>query len=85
VSPTLSPPAIPEYENQTEIIGEHVDLMISCELIQRERIGMRPPPDYVGLTPTSEARWWFNYALDDEKWAKASAELEEKLKKCVSE
>jgi hypothetical protein len=84
-SPTLSPPCIPGYENQSEIIVEHVDLMISCGLIQRERIGRRPPPDFVGLKPTSEARWWFGYALDAEKWAEGSAELEEKLKKCLSE
>jgi hypothetical protein len=84
-SPTLSPPSIPGYENQFEIIGKHVDLMISCRLIERERIGMRPLPDSVGLKPTSDARWWFGYALDDEKWAEGSAELEEKLKKCLSE
>ena len=42
---------------------------------------------YAGIEhkPKSEARWSFDYALDDEKWAKDSAELEEKLKKCLSE
>jgi hypothetical protein len=84
-SSTLSPPFIPGYENQSDIIGEHVDLLISCRLIERERIGMRPPPDFVGLKPTSEARKWFNYALDDEKWKEVSAELEENLKSCLSE
>ena len=84
-SSTLSPPSIPGYENQSSVIGEHVDLMVACGLIERERIGMRPPPDFVGLKPTSEARRWFNYALDDEKWGEGSAELEEKLKECLSE
>lgn len=84
-SHTLSPPSIPGYENQFGVIGEHVDLMISCGLIERERIGMRPPPDFVGLKPTSEARKWFNYALVDEKWREGSVELEEKLTKYLSE
>lgn len=84
-SSTLSPPFIPGYENQPDIIGRHVDLMVSCGLIERERIGMRPPPDFVGLKPTSEARRWFNRALDGEKWGEGSAELEEKLKACSSE
>jgi hypothetical protein len=84
-SSTLSPPSITGYENQSDIIGAHVDLLISCRLIERERIGMRPPPDFVGLKPTREARKWFDYALDDEKWVEGTAELEEKLKSCLSE
>jgi hypothetical protein len=81
----LSPPSIPGYEDQSDIIGEHVDLMVLCGFIERERIGMKPPPDFVGLKPTSDARKWFNYALDDQKWAGGSAELEEKLRQYQSE
>jgi hypothetical protein len=87
----LIPFSLPGYENQSiigehaDVIGEHVDLMVSCGLIERERIGMRPPPDSVGLKPTSEAGIWFDCALDDEKWAEGSAALEEKLKKGLSE
>jgi hypothetical protein len=81
----LSPPSIPGYENQSDIVGDHVDLMVSCGLIERERVGMKPPPDFVGLKPTSDARKWFDCSLDNAKWEEVSEELEERLKKCQSE
>ena len=77
----LSPPSIPGYEGRSDIVGDHIDLMVSGGLIQHERVGVKPPPDFVGLKPASEARKWYDYASDGAQWEEASGELEEKLKR----
>ena len=82
----LSPPSLEGYKNESNLILDHIDLLESCDLLKRtNQIKMRNHPDPVTIEPTPETRKWAYAAIDDNKWAELSPELEKNLNACQSE